>query len=56
MSVMKNRGDGAIASNDTTPVKQAETPAAANNGGLNTSFSAMNNNLSMKWQAKKNNM
>ena len=52
---MKNRGapEGGVNSAGETPVRKTEAHGT-NAGGLNTSFSAMNNNLSLKWQAKQN--
>ena len=48
---MKNKAAGATPSE--TPNRPSEGFAAGNaSAGLNSSFSAMNNNLSMKWQAK----
>ena len=47
---MKNRGapEGGINSAGETPARKTE-PHGANAGGLNTSFSAMNNSIGQKW-------
>ena len=52
---MKNRGapEGGINSAGETPVRQSEVHGT-NSGGLNTSFSAMNNSIGQKWQARQN--
>lgn len=52
---MKNRGapEGGVNSASETPVRKTETHGT-NAGGLNTSFSAMNNSIGQKWQARQN--
>ncbi len=51
MNLMKKNSNGATPTDINNRQSEPNTNNA-NGGALNSSFSAMNNNLSLKWQAK----
>ena len=52
--MMKKGANGATPTETPNRQSEASNTNANNGGALNSSFSAMNNNLSLKWQAKQN--